>query len=38
MPAGESAGLISDVPSAADVVASIMDEASRTIAGLALPK
>ncbi|HTI36534.1 MAG TPA: nitronate monooxygenase [Vicinamibacterales bacterium] len=32
MPAGESAGLISDLPAAADVVKSIMTEAGRTIA------
>jgi len=31
MPAGESAGLIDDVPSAADVVRRIVDEAARTI-------
>ena len=34
MPAGESAGLISDLPSAAEVVASIIREARATIAGL----
>ncbi len=31
MPAGESAGLVSDLPSAAEVVASMMDEAERTL-------
>jgi nitronate monooxygenase len=31
MPAGESAGLIADIPSAADVVRSMVDEAARTV-------
>jgi nitronate monooxygenase len=33
MPAGESAGLIDDVPSAADVVRSIVDESEQIIKG-----
>ena len=36
MPAGESAGLIDDIPSAADVVRAIVDEAGRVIRGLAV--
>jgi NAD(P)H-dependent flavin oxidoreductase YrpB (nitropropane dioxygenase family) len=31
MPAGESAGLVKDIPAAADVVRAIVDEAARTI-------
>ncbi|HTL44238.1 MAG TPA: nitronate monooxygenase [Vicinamibacterales bacterium] len=38
MPAGESAGLIADLPSAADVITSMASEAGRTIAALTSPE